>query len=295
MPGNDAAATPVAMIVGCGDVGGQLALRLLQQGWTVYGMRRSVARLPDGVRALAGDVTRDERPADWPDTAVDYLVYAVAAGRGDEAGYREAYANGLRRVLGWLRASAQRPRRLLFVSSTGVYGQSAGEWVDESSPTLPEGYRGRIMLEAEQVALTSGFPATWVRLAGIYGPGREHLWRQVCGGAEIAPGQAGCFTNRIHRDDAADLLALLLLRAEQGEGLAEGYLGVDDQPCTLQEVVEGLRSLCPAADEHVQGAAAVITRSGSKRCSNARARALGWQPRYPGFMSGYRAMLGAAE
>ena len=80
---------------------------------------------------------------------------------------------GLQHVLGWLTITGRTPNRLLFVSSSRVYGQQDGEWVDETSPAVATGYSGRVMLEAEQVALNSGIPASIVRLTGIYGPGRE--------------------------------------------------------------------------------------------------------------------------
>ncbi|WP_410970210.1 hypothetical protein, partial [Salmonella sp. SAL4458] len=85
-------------------------------------------------------------PAQWPSEPLDYLVYSAAASQHDEAGYRAAYVDGLRHVLGWLQAHGQRPRRLLFVSSTGVYAQTDGGWIDEESPALSQAYSGRIML-----------------------------------------------------------------------------------------------------------------------------------------------------
>ncbi|MFH7445305.1 SDR family NAD(P)-dependent oxidoreductase, partial [Pseudomonas syringae pv. tagetis] len=71
----------------------------------------------------------------------------------DETGYRMGYVEGLRNVLSWLEQTGQRPMRLIFVSSSGVYGQLSGEWVDEHSVTEPTNYTGTVMLEAEQVAL----------------------------------------------------------------------------------------------------------------------------------------------
>ena len=122
------------MIAGCGDVGSRLGQQLNAAGWTVYGLRRNVALLPQGIRPVAGDLHADACPTAWPSEALDYLVYCAAATDHDEAGYRAAYVDGLRRVLGWLAQQGQRPKRVLFVSSSGVYGQQHGEWVDEQSP-----------------------------------------------------------------------------------------------------------------------------------------------------------------
>lgn len=87
-------------------------------------------------------------------------------------------------MLGWLKQHGQRPKRLLFVSSSSVYEQKDGEWIDETAPAEANAYSGRLMLEAEQVALDSGIPASRVRLTGIYGPGREWLLTQVRRGTE---------------------------------------------------------------------------------------------------------------
>ncbi|PXB83450.1 NAD(P)-dependent oxidoreductase, partial [Pseudomonas aeruginosa] len=202
------------MIAGCGDVGGRLGEALLADGWRVHGLRRSVDALPQGILPVAGDLQAPECPAQWPSEPLDYLVYSAAASQHDEAGYRAAYVDGLRHVLGWLQAHGQRPRRLLFVSSTGVYAQTDGGWIDEESPALSQAYSGRIMLDAEQVALDSGIPATRVRLAGIYGPGREWLLNQVRQGYRVVS-EPPLYANRIHADDAAGLLAFLL-RADAG-------------------------------------------------------------------------------
>ncbi|OLU20444.1 NAD(P)-dependent oxidoreductase [Pseudomonas sp. PA1(2017)] len=275
------------LIAGCGDVGGRLAVRLHGAGWEVYGMRRSVSELPEGIVPVAGDLHRADCPDQWPRAELDYLVYSAAATQHDEAGYRQAYVDGLRHVLGWLQARGQLPKRLLFVSSSGVYGQAGGEWVDETSAAEAQGYSGRIMREAEQVAWSSGVPATVVRLTGIYGPGREWLLKQVRLGYRVSV-EPPLFGNRIHADDAAGLLAFLLQADLAGKALDDCYIGVDDESAPLHEVVGWLREQLGV--EHWAEDWAV-RRSGSKRCSNARARALGWVPQYPSYREGYAAVL----
>ncbi|OLU34871.1 NAD(P)-dependent oxidoreductase [Pseudomonas sp. PA15(2017)] len=275
------------LIAGCGDVGGRLAVRLHGAGWEVYGMRRNVAELPAGIAPVAGDLLQADCPDQWPREELDYLVYSAAATQHDETGYRQAYVDGLRHVLGWLRERGQLPKRLLFVSSSGVYGQAGGEWIDEASPAEAQSYSGRIMREAEQVAWSSGIPATVVRLTGIYGPGREWLLKQVRMGYRVSV-EPPLFGNRIHADDAAGLLAFLLQADLAGKTLDDCYVGVDDEPAPLHEVVGWLREQLGV--EHWAEDAAV-RRSGSKRCSNARARALGWAPQYASYREGYAAVL----
>ncbi|MGL4316292.1 MAG: NAD-dependent epimerase/dehydratase family protein [Pseudomonas sp.] len=279
---------PTLLIAGCGDVGSRLAEQLIALGWPVHGLRRTVAALPAGVMPVAGDLEQAARPTAWPEGELDYLVYCAAANQHDEAGYRLAYVEGLRHVLAWLAQSGQRPRRLLFVSSSSVYAQADGGWVDENSPAEAPGYSGQIMLEAERLALDSGIPATLVRLTGIYGPGREWLLKQVRMGYRVVS-EPPLYGNRIHADDAAGLLAFLLQADTRGVALDDCYIGVDDEPAALHEVMGWLRERLGVSH---WSAESTVRRSGSKRCSNARARALGWAPRYPSYREGYAALLG---
>lgn len=275
------------LIAGCGDVGSRLAAQLPANNWQVYGLRRSIERLPAGVTGVAGDLFSDQCPGQWPEGNIDYLVYSAAATDHDEAGYQAAYIEGLKHTLGWLKQKAQQPKRLLFVSSSGVYSQTEGEWVDETSPAEATSYSGRIMREAEQIALNSGIAASVVRLTGIYGPGREWMLGQVRKGYRVAV-DPPLYGNRIHADDAGGLLAFLLQADLQGKTLEDCYIGVDNAPVPLAEVVGWLRERLGITE---WAAEASVRRAGSKRCSNARAKALGWEPRYPSYREGYSAML----
>lgn len=277
---------PTLLIAGCGDVGSRLARQVHSAGWTVYGLRRSPGHLPEGVLPVIADLFDARCPAAWPTGPVDYFVYCVAASSHDEAGYRAAYLDGLRHALGWLAQNGQRPRRVFFVSSSSVYGQQDGEWVDESSQAQPSGFSGQIMLEAEQLLLGSGWPATVVRLTGIYGPGRERLLSQVREGYRVAHSPP-VYGNRIHSEDAAGLLAFLMDGDLAGKALGPCYLGVDDAPAPLAEVLDWLRERLGVSHWQAQ---AQVRRTGSKRCSNALARQLGWEPRYPTYREGYGAM-----
>ncbi len=280
-----------ALIVGCGDIGGRLAQQLQACNWQVSGLRRSIEHLPQGVRPIAADLSDPACPAAWPVDTPDYLVYCVAASEHDEAGYQAAYVEGLRNVLRWLEEKGQRPRRLLFVSSSSVFGQQDGEWIDETAATAPQGYSGRVMLEAERLALDSSVPATLVRLTGIYGPGREWLLSQVRQGYRVVE-EPPLYGNRIHADDAAGLLAFLLQGDARGVALQDCYIGVDDAPAPLAEVVAWLREYMGVTAWSDQQR---VRRTGSKRCSNARARALGWVPQYSSYREGYAAILERAS
>lgn len=278
---------PCVLIAGCGDIGSRLASQLLPHAWTVYGLRRSIGHLPKGVLGVGADLFDARMPEQWPEGPIDYLVYCATPTERNEAGYRAAYVDGLRHVLDWTRRSGQHPKRLIFVSSSSVYGQQHGEWIDETSPTEASGFSGQIMLEAEQVALQSGYPASVVRLTGIYGPGRSDLMNRVRQGYSVAINPP-LYGNRIHADDAAGLLAFLLRSDATGVPLDNCYIGVDDAPDPLADVVDWMRLRLGVTEWSDETS---IRRAGSKRCSNARAKALGWTPRYPSYREGYEAML----
>lgn len=274
------------VVVGCGDIGSRVALLLHQQGWLVHGLRRNIAHLPAVVLPIAADLDQADCPKEWPQQSIDYVVYAMAAQDRSEAAYQQAYVQGQRHVYSWLTQHQQQPKRIVFVSSSSVYAQDDSSWIDETSPTAPKRWSGQIMLEAEQYALNSGHPATVVRLTGIYGPGRNMLLRRISEGYH-AP-HLHSFTNRIHADDAAALITTILQADEQGQALETVYLGVDNEPVEQTEVVAWLQQQMGVSS--VPGLV-LKPRSGSKRCSNARARALGWQPQYGSYREGYTAQL----
>src|SRR6185369_11478108 len=110
----------------------------------------------------------------------------------DEAAYRGLYLDGLRRLLD----RVQTPR-IIFVSSTAVFAQDAGEWVDEDSPATADAFNGRVLRAAEG-ELSAHHQGIVLRLSGIYGPGREAMLRR----ARTADAGRRHWTNRIHVDDA---------------------------------------------------------------------------------------------
>ncbi len=265
------------LIAGCGDVGGELARRLLADGHEVYGLRRRVHLLPAGVRPIAADLQDPDSLRAVPE-GIDAVCYAAAADGRSPGAYRAAYVDGPRNLLRAV-GRASTLGRVLYTSSTRVYPHSAGEWVDEDSPTGGDDY-ARLLLEGEAVVRDNAAAAVVVRLAGIYGPGRTRLVDRVRAGE---PCSAAC-TNRIHRDDCAGLLRHLL-RLDRPLPL---YLGADHQPATECEVMRWIaaRLGLPAPAPADAGEAA-----GGKRCRNARLVSSGYAFEHRSFRDGYGALL----
>ena len=269
------------LIAGCGDIGTHLGLRLSADGAQVFGLRRTINQLPDGIHGITADLADPATLDNLP--TCDYLFYTAAAKSRDPGVYRRTYVDGLRNLLASL---PEPPRHLFLTGSTGVYHQHEHDWVDEQSPTQPETESGKVLLESEQLALSSGIPATVVRFSGIYGPGRNHLQRQVLAGI-AAPAEPLHFSNRIHRDDCVGVLQHLMQRAEEGAALKPVYLASDDCPTPIHEVMEWLadRLGVTITERHP------VRRGGSKRCNNRRLKASGYRFIYPDYRSGYAGML----
>ncbi|WP_255770860.1 SDR family oxidoreductase [Pseudarthrobacter sulfonivorans] len=275
------------LLAGCGDLGTEAGLRFAAAGHRVVGWRRSPEKLPAAIEGVAADLSGTDLPVIPADTTA--VVIAVAADSPTEAAYRAAYVDGLAHVLDAIERDGVTPRRVLFVSSTAVYGDAAGGRVDESTTAVPGGFSGRILREAEDLLVSrlhgTGSAAVVLRLGGIYGPGRTRLIDQVRSGTAVIPDEPR-FTNRIHRDDAAAAMVHLVSMAADP---APVYVGVDNDPAELGDVLRFLATEL-GYPEPPAGPAGEA-RGGNKRCSNALLRSTGFQFAYPTFREGYREVL----
>lgn len=287
--------TPVpatVTVLGCGDIGQRLAEQL-PATTRVVGLRRSPASHPRIDYRQADLMDRASLEAALPLDS-DVIVITMTPSEYSDAGYQRAYVHTLGNLLQVLDARASRPdsqppRRLLFVSSTSVYAQANGEWVDEDSANEPDSYSGRRLLEAEALLASSAYPACSVRFSGIYGPGRHRLIQQVRdgkGSPDLAPGAEPVYSNRIHVDDCAGVLAHLI-RLPTVQPL---YLASDCQPSPLGEVKQWLAEQLGYDAGHLQPGPEAASRV-SKRCSNRTLLDSGYRFLYPTYQQGYRQVL----
>ena len=207
------------LIIGCGYVGLEVGRRLAASGHEVFGLRRT----PDGgneieragIKPVIGDVTR---PQDWKGLPpnFDWVVNAVSSSKGDLLVDRAVYVEGTRQLLEWLRMKSV--RKYVSISSTSVYAQTDGSWVDEKSATEPASETGRILVEAEKLLLNAAatIPLVILRASGIYGPDRGHLFQQYLRGEAEISGDAQRYLNMIHRDDLAGAVIAALERGRPG-------------------------------------------------------------------------------
>lgn len=272
------------LIAGCGDVGNRLANMLAANGHEVWGLRRKVFHLPEEVNPVRADLEKPETLKNLP-RHLDMVFFTAAAQGRSEDHYRACYVQGLANLLGALKQLGENPKRIFFTSSTGVYGQNNGEWVDENTLTAPDSYTGGVILEAERILNESHYPTTIVRFGGIYGPGRTRLLNMAASN-EPVNASAIRYTNRIHSDDCAAVL-LHLMGVPDPQSL---YVAVDDEPSPHHEVMFWLKSRMgksvPGKEKAEDGAQAV-----GKRCSNERLKKSGFVFRYSSYREGYAELL----
>jgi nucleoside-diphosphate-sugar epimerase len=289
------------VVVGCGYVGLELGRQLSARGHSVTGVRRSEAGLEAvraaGLDAVRADATAPESLASVPDA--DWLVFAASSGGRGAAAAREVYVEGLQTTVDAFGGREDPPERVVYTSSTGVYGDHGGAWVDETTPLDPTTEKTRVLAEAESVARERprehGFTGTVVRFAGLYGPGRYRLERYLEG-----PVTEG-YLNMVHRDDAAGSITHLLTT---GRAEDEVVLAVDDEPVSKWAFADWLAGECgvskpPKRTTDERLAAGDLSEAArrrvqtSKRCSNERLRSLGYDFRFPTYRQGYRPAIEA--
>jgi nucleoside-diphosphate-sugar epimerase len=273
----------ILLLVGCGDLGAGLAARLVASGHRVTALKRTPSAAPlAGVTYRFADLTQPHTLADLGGSFAQVFVI-LAPGARDAAAYQALYGAGVDHLRGRLTG---RVAHWFFVSSTSVYGQDAGEWVDEDTPAAPSAATAKWLLTAERCLADAGVPATTVRFSGIYGPGRERLLRQVLAGAPVQYDPPS-YTNRIHRDDCLGVLEWLHRRQLAGTGLAPLYLASDDEPAPAGDVARWL-----AAELGVPAPPAAAAGGGqNKRCRNDRITHAGYRFAYPSWREGYRGVI----
>lgn len=272
---------PRLLIAGYGYVGKAAAQLFQAAGWEVEGWTRTKESAGQDSPLLVRPVDISRRSAVENAAAkFDAVIHCASSGGGGAESYRQVYFDGARNLVEILQ-----PDRFLFTSSTSVYAQVNGEWVDETSPAEPKHETGRILRATEEFIRQNG--GTIARLAGIYGPGRSAILRKFLSGEARLEEGGQRYLNQVHRDDvAAAFLHLITLPNEQRTVNVS-----DNEPLTQRECYTWLaarlqRPLPPegAMGERKRGRS-------NKRVSNQKLRQLGWTPQFPTFEAGMAAVI----
>ncbi|MDB5987674.1 MAG: family oxidoreductase [Nevskia sp.] len=278
-------------IVGCGDIGRRLAARLITAGSRVVGWVRSDqgATKLEALGIVPRSVDLDAEMASI-DAAPAWLFWFAPPPNSGSTDPR------LARFLAALRTP---PQRLIYLSTSAVYGDCGGAWIDEDAALNPASDRGRRRLDAERIAhdygARSGCEVLILRVPGIYGPGRMPEAR-LRAGTPILRAQDSPYTNRIHADDLATAALIVAQRGAAGAA----YNVADGAPTTMSDYflrcAERLGLPPPPqislAQAQQQLPASIMSfLEESKRLRSDRLRALGWTPRYPDLESGLAKLI----
>jgi nucleoside-diphosphate-sugar epimerase len=272
------------LVAGCGDIGCRLGLLLSAAGHQVTGLRRNTSGMPTGITPLAADLILTESLAGLTGP-FDQVVFLPTPDERHEVAYEQVFRKGLANLRAALPAFEG---RLIAVSSTAVYGEHGGCWVDETTQPNPAGFNGRVLLGMEQDAADLFPGCVIVRFSGIYGPGRDRLIRTVKDGSAFSSYRAPVWTNRIHSTDAAGVL-YHLLGLEQPDRL---YLASDEAPVPSHEILNWLAAGLgvPHSETNLDE-----TQVHGKRVNASRLRHSGYRMHYPDYVSGYRDMLAEVQ
>ena len=284
------------LIVGCGYVGLPLGAELARRGHAVFGLRRTTDGAGElraaGLTPVVGDVTQPDSLRALPGP-FDWVVNTVSSSKGGAEVYRAVYVEGTRNLLSWLEGSAV--SKFIYTSSTSVYAQSDGSEVAEESPAEPTAETGKLLVETENLLLAAArernFPAVVLRVAGIYGPERGHLFQQYLRDEARISGDGSRLLNMIHRDDVIGAAIAALERGEPGRI----YNVADDEPVSQLEFFRWLSGQLRKPLPPFAGAEESANRKRgvtNKRVSNRRLREeLGCALKHPTFREGYAAEL----
>ena len=286
---------PHLMIFGLGYSGLRLARQCRTAGWRVSGTVRSAEKAA-GLAAEGLGAMRFEAGIFLPEAALAGVTHVldttVPGPEGSDAlpEVRRLFARGMR------------PRWAGVLSSTAVYGDAGGAWVDEDTPPRPATSQGQARLAAEAAwtawGAETGVPVMVFRLPGLYGPGRSAV-EQVLSGKARRIHRAGHRTSRVHVDDVVAALRLVL---DLRDPRSRIFNLADDEPAPTAETVDFACALIGVPPPPLESWEALPPDDPGRRffresrlVSNARAKAeLGWRPLYPSYREGLRQTAGAA-
>lgn len=278
--------TPTVMIIGFGDLATR-ALSSLNDIAHVIGVSRRPERLPDTLsQRIYGDYSSVEGLSEASKTKPDYLIFTPVPASRDVAGYEQGYARAAENIVEADLLSMT--QRAVYVSSTRVYAERSGGWVTEDSPLAAEDAFVEALLAGES-CFRRHATTTVVRPSGLYDGANPIMLRPILEGMSSRAGSG--FTNRIHRDDAARVIAELIRRDCCGDKLPTTLNLNDNTPVMTQELEEwcfGELGREPTAQRDNQPRA-------NRRVSNARLQAMGFSLKYPSYREGYKEALSQAK
>ena len=272
------------LLAGCGDIG-QRVVTKLAPSYQCFGLRRSAFVFSDQITSIVGDLTDQNRMRVVFEEKFDIVVATLTPSSRSEDAYKKAYVETSEALTAVINQATYQPKLVIWISSTSVFGESASGWMDESSPTQPSSFSGQALLNAERNIGELRCKHIVLRFSGIYGPGRRRLISEVERGIG-RPAKPEYWTNRIHSEDCAGIIAYLVDACLADSPLESLYIATDCQPVTQHNLRKWLAT---KIDVRLTEQPA---KRGLTRClSNKRLIQTGYQFLFPTYQEGYQSLL----
>lgn len=272
------------LLAGCGDIG-QRVVTKLAPSYQCFGLRRSAFVFSDQITSIVGDLTDQNRMRVVFEEKFDIVVATLTPSSRSEDAYKKAYVETSEALTAVINQATYQPKLVIWISSTSVFGESASGWIDESSPARPTSFSGQALLNAEHNIGELRCKHIVLRFSGIYGPGRRRLISEVERGIG-RPAKPEYWTNRIHSEDCAGIIAYLIDACLADSPLESLYIATDCQPVTQHNLRKWLAT---KIDVRLTEQPA---KQGLTRClSNKRLIQTGYQFLFPTYQEGYQSLL----
>lgn len=272
------------LFIGCGDIA-QRTAKLMSDGYGCFGLRRNPEKLMADITPIVADAAKPQQLISAVSGGYDVWVATLTPSAFTRDAYQESYLAVAQSIAEAVASLSQPPKLIIWVSSTSVYGDSDGDWVDETTIANPVTFSGEILRKSEQIIQNLPCTTSVIRFSGIYGPGRTRLLDQVRAG-KGRPKTPKQWSNRIHSDDCGGVLAFLIELFQSGQSISPLYLASDSQPVTQHDIREWLAKKMSVSLEEEP-----VPIKPTRRCNNRLLLEAGYNFKYPSFKEGYTALI----
>ena len=271
------------LIVGCGKLGQQVGLFAKDMPLDLIGFKRKKITSTN-LKILEQDIFEESFFDKVKKFSPHFIIYCLSSDSLSENSYQKNYVDGLKQVIKSTKY-IKNFQHLFFISSTSVYGENSGQFIDEFSETAPENYRGIILLEAERLMESVDFNYTIIRLSGIYGTGRNYminLSRDIARWPEFDR-----WTNRVNEVDAANFILFLLTQCLNNKVPEKLYLLTDNEPVKLYDLLNWIRQQLNLIENSKPNLRPIL----GKRLRSLIIPTLQFKYKFPSYKLGYKKLL----
>ena len=278
----------ICVFIGSGDLAVRSAGLLGDLGLRLYGACRNPDVLPPLFKGIEADYNRLGALNFLELLAPDFLILTFKPIKPDLSGYKQGFVNAAQNLVDGL--GKHIPSLVIFVSSTRIFAENDGGWVNELSPRTETDPLGKTIVVAEKLLRGAGLPLVSLYCSGLYGLPKDYLVKRLKEGMFSSKLDTS-FTNRIHRQDVAGVFAWLIGSKLNQKRLQNAYIVSDSYPAPRMEIELRLSEKLGLSDFRRKKVEALSTRGGNKRCDNGQLLTTGYKLLYPDFKSGYESIL----